>query len=89
MHLAAQSSCCCWSFVSSGGLDCLACCPNDLDMVRRSCNQVLCLNRRLGCSRSPDHALSRVASERSFYGPNMVPYRHHHEAQRGSLHCGN
>ncbi|MEB3320755.1 MAG: metal ABC transporter ATP-binding protein [Cyanobium sp.] len=50
---------------------------HDLDMVRRSCDQVLCLNRRLRCSGSPDHALSpeRLAD---LYGPNVVPYRHHH-----------
>ena len=31
---------------------------HDLEMVRRSCDQVLCLNRRLRCSGAPDHALS-------------------------------
>jgi len=57
---------------------------HDLDMVRRSCNQVLCLNRRLCCSGSPDHALSPSRLS-ELYGPNMVPYRHHHE-RSGSLH---
>ncbi len=48
---------------------------HDLDMVRRSSNQVLCLNRRLCCSGSPDHTLT---PERliDLYGPNVVPYRH-------------
>ena len=31
---------------------------HDLEMVRRTCDQVLCLNRRLRCSEAPDHALS-------------------------------
>ena len=31
---------------------------HDLEMVRRTCDQVLCLNRRLRCSGAPDHALS-------------------------------
>ncbi len=50
---------------------------HDLEMVRRSCDQVLCLNRRLRCSGSPDHALSpdRLLE---LYGPNVVPYRHQH-----------
>ena len=48
---------------------------HDLDMVRRSSDQVLGLNRRLCCSGSPDHTLT---PERlvDLYGPNMVPYRH-------------
>lgn len=51
---------------------------HDLDMVRRSCDQVLCLNRQLRCSGSPDHALSpqRLAE---LYGPGFVPYHHHHQ----------
>jgi zinc/manganese transport system ATP-binding protein len=50
---------------------------HDLDMVRRSSDQVLCLNRRLRCSGTPDHALSpaRLAER---YGPNVVPYHHDH-----------
>jgi zinc transport system ATP-binding protein len=50
---------------------------HDLEMVRRSCDQVLCLNRQLRCSGSPDHALSpqRLAE---LYGPGYVPYQHHH-----------
>ena len=48
---------------------------HDLDMVRRSSDQVLGLNRRLCCIGSPDHTLT---PERlvDLYGPNMVPYRH-------------
>ncbi|MFO8238456.1 MAG: metal ABC transporter ATP-binding protein [Prochlorococcaceae cyanobacterium] len=50
---------------------------HDLEMVRRSCDQVLCLNRQLRCSGSPDHALSpqRLAE---LYGPGYVPYQHLH-----------
>ena len=50
---------------------------HDLEMVRRSCDQVLCLNRQLRCSGSPEHALSpqRLAE---LYGPGYVAYRHHH-----------
>jgi zinc/manganese transport system ATP-binding protein len=50
---------------------------HDLDMVRRSCDQVLCLNRRLRCSGSPDHALS-PQSLNELYGPHMITYRHQH-----------
>ena len=48
---------------------------HDLDMVRRSSDQVLGLNRRLCCSGSPDKTLT---PERliDLYGPNVVPYRH-------------
>jgi zinc transport system ATP-binding protein len=55
---------------------------HDLEMVRRSCDQVLCLNRRLRCSGSPDHALSpdRLLE---LYGPNVVPYRHRHNHASG------
>ena len=55
---------------------------HDLEMVRRSCDQVLCLNRRLRCSGSPDHALS-PARLAELYGANMVPYRHHHATISG------
>ena len=50
---------------------------HDLEMVRRSCDQVLCLNRRLRCSGPPDHALS-PEHLLELYGPNVVPYRHRH-----------
>lgn len=55
---------------------------HDLEMVRRSCTQVLCLNRRLRCSGAPDHALS-PARLAELYGPNVVPYRHHHAGVPG------
>ena len=57
---------------------------HDLDMVRRSCDQVLCLNRRLRCSGSPDHAL-RPERLQELYGPNVVAYhhRHHHHHPHG------
>jgi zinc transport system ATP-binding protein len=50
---------------------------HDLEMVRRSCDQVLCLNRYLRCSGPPTHALNpqRLAE---LYGPNVVAYQHHH-----------
>ncbi|KKZ10520.1 MAG: ABC transporter ATP-binding protein [Candidatus Synechococcus spongiarum 142] len=54
---------------------------HDLDMVRRSCDRVLCLNRSLRCSGAPDHALS-PARLAELYGPNVVPYKHHHTEVR-------
>jgi|LakMenE01Jun11ns_1017448.scaffolds.fasta_scaffold9895143_2 zinc transport system ATP-binding protein len=50
---------------------------HDLEMVRRTCDGVLCLNRSLRCSGSPDHALSPAELER-LYGRAYVPYHHHH-----------
>jgi len=50
---------------------------HDLEMVRRTCDHVLCLNRSLRCSGAPDHALSPSQLER-LYGPGYVPYQHHH-----------
>jgi len=50
---------------------------HDLAMVRRNCDHVLCLNRSLRCSGSPDHALSAAQLER-LYGPGFVAYHHHH-----------
>jgi zinc/manganese transport system ATP-binding protein len=52
---------------------------HDLEMVRRTCDRVLCLNRSLRCSGSPDHALSPPQLER-LYGPGYVPYHHHHRS---------
>lgn len=51
---------------------------HDLEMVRRSCDRVLCLNRRLRCSGTPDHALS-PSQIALVYGPGFVPYHHHHQ----------
>lgn len=50
---------------------------HDLEMVRRSCDRVLCLNRRLRCCGTPDHALS-PSQLALVYGPGFVPYHHHH-----------
>jgi zinc/manganese transport system ATP-binding protein len=50
---------------------------HDLEMVRRTCDRVLCLNRSLRCSGSPDHALSPAQLER-LYGTGYVPYHHQH-----------
>ncbi len=50
---------------------------HDLEMVRRSCDRVLCLNRSLRCSGTPDHALS-PSQLALLYGPGFVPYHHHH-----------
>jgi zinc/manganese transport system ATP-binding protein len=50
---------------------------HDLDMVRRSCDRVLCLNRSLRCSGPPDHALSPAQLE-AVYGRGFVPYHHRH-----------
>jgi zinc/manganese transport system ATP-binding protein len=58
---------------------------HDLEMVRRSCDQVLCLNRRLRCSGVPDYALS-PARLAELYGPNVVPYRHQHSPSSGDAH---
>lgn len=57
---------------------------HDLEMVRRSCDNVICLNRSLRCSGPPDHALSRERLA-ELYGPNMVPYRHEHNS---GVSCG-
>lgn len=53
---------------------------HDLDMVRRTCDRVLCLNRSLRCAGTPDHALSPPLLE-EVYGRSFVPYHHHHQAQ--------
>ena len=50
---------------------------HDLDMVRRTCDRVLCLNRSLRCSGPPDHALSPSQLE-GVYGRGFVPYHHRH-----------
>ena len=52
---------------------------HDLEMVRRTCDTVLCLNRSLRCSGSPDHALSPHQLEH-LYGPGYVAYHHRHAA---------
>lgn len=50
---------------------------HDLEMVRRTCDAVLCLNRSLRCAGSPEHALSPTQLEH-LYGPGYVPYHHNH-----------
>jgi len=59
---------------------------HDLEMVRRTCDAVLCLNRSLRCSGHPDHALSPAQLER-LYGTAWVPYHHQHgHAQPPAAH---
>jgi len=52
---------------------------HDLEMVRRSCDRVLCLNRSLRCEGTPDHTLTPSRLE-GLYGSGFVPYHHHHGA---------
>jgi zinc/manganese transport system ATP-binding protein len=56
---------------------------HDLEMVRRTCDAVLCLNRSLRCTGSPDHALTSQQLAR-LYGRAWVPYHHHHHAAQAS-----
>ena len=48
---------------------------HDLDMVRRSCDRVLCINRKLLCQGPPDHALAPEQLSLA-YGPDLVRYHH-------------
>ena len=48
---------------------------DDLDMVRRSCDRVLCINRKLLCQGPPDHALAPEQLSLA-YGPDLVRYHH-------------
>ncbi len=50
---------------------------HDLDMVRRHCDRVLCINRTLLCEGSPDHALS-PDNLAAAYGSEFIRYHHHH-----------
>jgi zinc transport system ATP-binding protein len=50
---------------------------HDLEMVRQSCDRVLCLNRTLLCQGVPDSILSADNLSRA-YGSEFVPYRHSH-----------
>lgn len=50
---------------------------HDLDMVRRTCDRVLCLNRRLVCQGVPDTVLSDENLSHA-YGSEFVRYRHSH-----------
>jgi zinc/manganese transport system ATP-binding protein len=50
---------------------------HDLDMVRRHCDRVLCLNRTLLCQGVPEVALS-PDNLSAAYGSEFVRYRHQH-----------
>ncbi|NJO48828.1 MAG: metal ABC transporter ATP-binding protein [Leptolyngbyaceae cyanobacterium RM2_2_4] len=50
---------------------------HNLDMVRRHCDRVLCLNRTLLCQGTPDMALS-PENLSAAYGSEFVRYRHQH-----------
>jgi zinc transport system ATP-binding protein len=50
---------------------------HDLNMVRRQCDRVLCLNRTVLCEGVPDVALS-PESLAAAYGSDVVRYRHAH-----------
>jgi zinc transport system ATP-binding protein len=50
---------------------------HDLDMVRRHCDRVLCLNRSLRCQGVPEYALS-ADNLIAAYGSEFVRYRHQH-----------
>ena len=50
---------------------------HDLDMVRRQCDRVLCLNRTLLCQGSPEIALS-PDNLSAAYGTEFVRYHHSH-----------
>lgn len=48
---------------------------HDLDMVRKQCDRVLCLNRRILCQGKPDVTLSSENLAIA-YGPEFTQYRH-------------
>jgi zinc transport system ATP-binding protein len=50
---------------------------HDLDMVRRYCDRVLCLNRTILCQGAPDSTLS-PDNLAAAYGTEFVRYRHNH-----------
>ena len=50
---------------------------HDLDMVRKHCDRVLCLNRSLRCQGNPDYALA-PDNLAAVYGSEFVRYRHQH-----------
>ena len=50
---------------------------HDLDMVRRHCDRVICLNRRLLCQGVPETTLA-PDNLSATYGSEFVRYRHHH-----------
>jgi zinc/manganese transport system ATP-binding protein len=50
---------------------------HDLDMVSRTCDQILCMNQTLVCSGRPEFTLS-PENLLATYGPTFVRYYHHH-----------
>jgi zinc transport system ATP-binding protein len=52
---------------------------HDLDMVRRHCDRVICLNRRLLCQGVPETTLA-PENLSATYGSEFVRYRHHEHA---------
>lgn len=50
---------------------------HDLEVVRRQCDRVICLNRRILCQGTPEVALS-PENLTVAYGSEFVPYRHSH-----------
>ncbi|NEQ97267.1 MAG: metal ABC transporter ATP-binding protein [Cyanothece sp. SIO2G6] len=48
---------------------------HDLDMVRRSCDRVLCMNQTILCQGTPDHALTPENLSLA-YGAEFVRYHH-------------
>lgn len=53
---------------------------HDLDMVRRQCDRVICLNHTVRCQGSPDATLSEANLSKT-YGFEFV--RYHHSCERG------
>jgi zinc/manganese transport system ATP-binding protein len=53
---------------------------HDLDMVRKHCDRVLCLNRTLRCQGTPEVALSPTNLS-AVYGSEFVLYKHSHQPQ--------
>lgn len=51
---------------------------HDLEMVRRNCDRVICLNRTLLCQGIPEVALS-ANNLSAAYGSEFVRYRHSHQ----------
>lgn len=52
---------------------------HDLDMVRKHCDRVICLNRRLMCQGVPETALA-PENLTATYGPEFVRYHHSRHA---------
>ncbi|MGC1528776.1 MAG: metal ABC transporter ATP-binding protein [Phormidesmis sp.] len=52
---------------------------HDLDMVRKHCDRVICLNRRLMCQGVPETALA-PENLSATYGPQFVRYHHNRHA---------